>query len=235
MCGILGYISTTGKGPDIELLQRIAVENEVRGDHAFGLAWADKRGDLHCWKAAGSASQHVDAIERVHGALAVIGHCRWATHGSPLDNSNNHPHRAGTGWLVHNGIVANYRELAASVGVELKTSCDSEAIAAVIGRHERNLLARSAWTLNRVDGALAVMGLWTGFDVRLVVARRGRPLSFGKDKFGTYLASLPNGLPGEVSEIMDDRVQIATIHGKTTTWDGMAKLSAPRSREFVLA
>jgi hypothetical protein len=29
------------------------------------------------------------------GPRLVIGHCRWATHGAPKDNRNNHPHQAG--------------------------------------------------------------------------------------------------------------------------------------------
>ena len=41
-----------------------------------------------------------------------IGHCRWATHGSPEDNRNNHPHPAGQ----ESAIARRQMALAISAG-----------------------------------------------------------------------------------------------------------------------
>ena len=46
-----------------------------------------------------------DRAQVLYRAAVVVGHCRYATHGSPRDNRNNHPHPAGSGQLMHNGVV----------------------------------------------------------------------------------------------------------------------------------
>jgi hypothetical protein len=45
MCGIFGFLSKGGTGPNLARLRRIAAETETRGRHAFGLAWIDSRGE----------------------------------------------------------------------------------------------------------------------------------------------------------------------------------------------
>ena len=47
MCGIFGFITKDGNGPDLARLRRIAAETQTRGNHAFGLAWLDAKGILH--------------------------------------------------------------------------------------------------------------------------------------------------------------------------------------------
>ena len=86
MCGLFGFMTRDGSGPDINRLKRIAIETQSRGDHAFGLAWVDRDGRLHMFKRPGPAMANLDDIERCRDALVVVGHCRWATHGSPPDN-----------------------------------------------------------------------------------------------------------------------------------------------------
>ena len=108
MCGIFGFITKDGRGP------------------GPGPPAADRRRDATPWPPrvrAGvawtpTASPHVQTPgpgdrqpgrpRRCRGATIVVGHCRWATHGAPADNRNNHPHPAGRGWLVHNGVVHNH-------------------------------------------------------------------------------------------------------------------------------
>ena len=62
MCGLFGFITRNGNGPDIALLQSIAAETETRGRHAFGLAWLDAKGDLHTFKRVGAATDDLDDL-----------------------------------------------------------------------------------------------------------------------------------------------------------------------------
>jgi glucosamine 6-phosphate synthetase-like amidotransferase/phosphosugar isomerase protein len=70
----------------------------------------------------------LDDLEPCRHAVAVIGHCRWATHGDPQDNRNNHPHPAGRGWLVHNGVIRNDQALLHQDKLRPRTDCDSEVL-----------------------------------------------------------------------------------------------------------
>ncbi|MCX7669674.1 MAG: class II glutamine amidotransferase [Anaerolineae bacterium] len=203
MCGIFGFLSTDGRGPDLARLRRIAAETETRGRHAFGLAWIDADGAIRTFKRPGAATAALGDLDACRHATAVIGHCRWATHGDPQDNRNNHPHPAGRGWLVHNGVVRNYAELLRRYGLRPRTDCDSEVLGLLMMRRAGPLVARAAWAVAQTEGPLALLGLWRS-PVRLLVVRRGNPLCFSETPGGFYFASLPGELPGRVLSITDE-------------------------------
>ena len=214
MCGIFGFLSTDGRGPDLARLRRIAAETETRGRHAFGLAWVDAEGVLRTFKRPGAATDALGDLDACRGAIAVVGHCRFATHGDRQDNRNNHPHAAGRGWLVHNGVVRNYRELVRRYGLRPKTDCDSEVLGLLMMRRAGPLVERAAWAVAQTEGPLALLGLWRS-PVRLVVVRRGNPLCFSETPGGFYFASLPAGLPGKVFSITDEYAGVLRLEGGT--------------------
>lgn len=207
MCGIFGFITNAGEGPDIRRLRRLAVITQTRGAHAFGLAWVDADGRLEAFKRPGPASDHLDELERCRDAVAMVGHCRYATHGSPLNNRNNHPHAAGSGWLVHNGVVHNHAGLAVRHGLCTRTQCDSEVLALLMAKGRGSVSQRSAWVANQAAGDLALLGLWRN-PTRLLVARRGRPLHFAQARDGYYFASLAVGLPGQPQAVFDGSTRV---------------------------
>lgn len=193
MCGILGYISTTGQGPDLDRLERLALVTETRGRHAWGMAWLDSDG-LQVFKTAKPAHAALWSLECVSQAQIMIGHCRWATHGDPSDNRNNHPHPCGTGWMIHNGVVTNYRDLLHAEHLTPSSQCDSEVLGILMARGGGSLGQRLTRTLALAEGGHAILALWDK-PARLLIARRGRPLHFGAAPEGLYFASLPEGLP----------------------------------------
>lgn len=202
MCGIFGFISRQDHGPDIARLRRIAQVTQSRGMHAFGLAWLNRNGQIQSLKYSGPAQDHLDELDRCRDAIIVIGHCRYATHGSPADSRNNHPHPAGRGWLVHNGVVHNHLALIHRYHLQPQTECDSEVLGLLMARCPGTINQRAVWTANQAAGDLAILGLWTN-PARLLIVRRGRPLCFGQGRHGYYIASLPEGLPGRAQAVPD--------------------------------
>jgi glucosamine 6-phosphate synthetase-like amidotransferase/phosphosugar isomerase protein len=209
MCGVFGFITKSGKGPDIARLQQIAVETQRRGHHAFGLAWLGDDGAIHTYKRPGPATANLGDLSRCRGAIALIGHCRWATHGDPRFNENNHPHPAGRGFFVHNGVVHNHLSLVRRYGFIQQSECDSEVLGLLMARFPGALGQRAARTAAATDGPLVILGLWRN-PTRLLIVRNGNPLSFGETDGGYYFASLPEELPGPVTSINDRYAGVLT-------------------------
>lgn len=207
MCGIFGFITRAGQGPEIARLRRLALVTQTRGAHAFGLAWLNRAGVIHTFKRPGPAQKYLDDLQRCRDAVVVIGHCRYATHGTPADNRNNHPHPAGGGELVHNGVIVNHADLAQHYRLRPQSQCDSEVLGLLMARRPGTINQRSAWAANQAAGDLAILGVWRN-PARLLVARRGRPLCFGAGGDGYYFASLPPGLPGKVQAVAEASTRV---------------------------
>jgi len=207
MCGIFGFITSEGRGPEIARLRRIALVTQSRGDHAFGLAWLDEDGRLQTFKRPGPTKACLDELDRCRRAVVVVGHCRFATHGSPLDNRNNHPHAAGAGLFVHNGVIHNHQQLIRRYGLDQQSQCDSEVLGLLMARCAGSIVQRSAWAANQVQGDLAMLGVWRA-PARILLTRRGRPLHFGQGRDGFYFGSLPDGLPGKAKSVADHSARV---------------------------
>lgn len=203
MCGIFGFISNNGSGPNLDRLRKIALATEARGPHAFGLAWVDERGRLKMYKQPGRISNHLGLLEMASDAQLLIGHCRWATHGDPRNNLNNHPHPVDGGWFVHNGVIHNHERLIEENCLAPVTDCDSEVLGLLVEELDGSLVERMiAATQLAGDSPLATMALWRS-PKRLIAIRSGNPLHLCETARGTYLASLSRGLPDGAYMIRD--------------------------------
>ncbi|HEX8913854.1 MAG TPA: hypothetical protein VF796_16010 [Humisphaera sp.] len=217
MCSIFGFVASPRGSLDLSVVRAVVAANIRRGPHAFGFAWLDGRGRLRSYRQVGRLTDELPVLRMVADARLLIGHLRWATQGDPGANINNHPHPCDGGWLVHNGIVTNYDELLAGHrGLPVSSECDSELIGALAEASPRRTLAgRLRWSVDRVAGPLAVLGLWSRPGV-LAVARRGNPLHWSADADGTYLATLAEGLPGSPRAVADGRLTILRPRGGAT-------------------
>ena len=107
MCGLFGLLDYQRKlspSERLELLTALAVESEIRGTDAAGIACYRQK-NLHIQKAPGPAHQMEWDIG---DAPFIMGHTRAATLGSPKDNYNNHPFPGFAGEsfaLAHNGVL----------------------------------------------------------------------------------------------------------------------------------
>ena len=231
MCGIFGYGSTDNRATKIETLQGVATVTMRRGPHAWGLAWIDGRGVMHAYKQTGRIVDDLGILKMARDARVLIGHCRYATHGSPGNNLNNHPHPADGGWIVHNGVVGNYRDIIEQNNLNPITDCDSEVLGLLIERVEGTLADRCYQAADFTDGSpLAMLGLWK--PGRVVAVRMGNPLHCGIGKSGIWLGSLADELPGKVRSLADGEVLALAVGKSPSVTLHRQTRSAPRQREF---
>jgi glutamine---fructose-6-phosphate transaminase (isomerizing) len=226
MCAIFGFIARKDASINLKTLAAIVKGNIRRGPHAFGFSWIDPDGRLHCYKQAGALTDHLEFLGLLSGARIVIGHLRYATHGDVQSNINNHPHAADGGWIVHNGMIGNYRQLAREQGLPMVSECDSEVLGLMIEQGRGKLLDRCSDAVVQADGGLTMMGLWAR-PATLIVARRGNPLTISDTVDGLYLASLENGLPGKTATIRDDTIRVYRHEGQGVIHQKIVELPVP--------
>ncbi|TCO72570.1 glutamine--fructose-6-phosphate transaminase (isomerizing) [Rhodovulum euryhalinum] len=191
MCGIVGVLGDHEVAPImVEALRRL----EYRGYDSAGIATVNG-GRLDRRRAVGKLVNLSDLL--VHDPLpgkAGIGHTRWATHGAPTV-ANAHPHRAGRVAVVHNGIIENFRTLRADLvaqGAGFESDTDTETVAHLAQSFlDAGLSPREAAerTLDRLEGAFALLFLFEGEDDLMIAARRGSPLAVGHGEGEMYVGS----------------------------------------------
>jgi len=181
MCGIVGIISNNSVAAElVEGLRRL----EYRGYDSAGIATLIN-GHIERRRAEGKLDNLVSRLERepMRGTIG-IAHTRWATHGLPIEK-NAHPIATDKVAIVHNGIIENYQALRqelTTLGYEFHTDTDTEAVAIMATRYlaEGGSPAKAVEkTLARLEGAFALVFLFTGEHDLLICARRGPPLAIG--------------------------------------------------------
>ena len=136
MCGIVGYVGEKqAQGFLISGLKRL----EYRGYDSAGIVTLDNDGKATLLRAKGKIVNLEEKLAKNKRDDKIgIGHTRWATHGEPSEE-NAHPHQAGDIYLVHNGIIENYKELKETLkDHKFKSETDTEVLAALINSFYRD-------------------------------------------------------------------------------------------------
>ena len=108
MCGIFGYIGKERSVTDlIEGLKRL----EYRGYDSAGCCFFAGKNGVMLLKEVGKIQNLEAKLPDIKTSL-FSSHTRWATHGQPT-RLNAHPHSDCKKeiFVVHNGIIENYKEL----------------------------------------------------------------------------------------------------------------------------
>ena len=186
MCGIVGYI---GKQNDIKLGLAALRRLEYRGYDSAGVAvFNQKKNRIFSLKKAG----RIDALEKeilVNNNLDLEGspslfHTRWATHGGVTDE-NAHPHCdcQENIWLIHNGIIENYKELKEMLrgeGHKFTSETDTEVVAHLVEKNFKGNLENAVRvSLRQLKGAYALAIIARDDPGKMVVARLSSPLVIG--------------------------------------------------------
>ena len=226
MCGIVGYIGTSGARPVLfDLLKKL----EYRGYDSAGIAILNGESDeIRTFKTEGSVDDLISITPDLGGYIG-IGHTRWATHGKP-STKNAHPHSNGTGRiaLVHNGIIENYAEIKDKLidsGHEFMSETDTEVLPHLIEDcYNGDLESAVRNALSMVRGSYALAAICVDDPGRIVVARKDSPLALGLGDGGFFAASDVSGIlkytrdvifmnDGEIGVITDSGIDITTLDG----------------------
>ena len=227
MCGIVGYVGEK-KAQDflISGLKRL----EYRGYDSAGIVTLGDTGEATLLRAKGKIVNLEEKLAKNQREDKIgIGHTRWATHGEPSE-TNAHPHQAGPIYLVHNGIIENYKELKASLKEhEFKSETDTEVLAALIASFYKDgeypLANAVVQALKLVKGTYGIAVVSVKNPEEIVVARSGSPLVIGVGHNETLIASDASALvghtkqaiylnDGEVARVTKNSVEIKTLNAE---------------------
>ena len=200
MCGIVGYVG--GKQAEPYLIGGLR-RLEYRGYDSAGIVTISDKGPTLV-RAKGKVVE-LEAKTKKQGAKGTIGigHTRWATHGEPSE-SNAHPHQAGDIFLVHNGIIENYKELKAELKDHtFQSETDTEVLAALISSFyddKTSLVDAVTQALQLAVGTYGIAVVSRRAPDEIVVARAGSPLIIGVGEDETFIASDASALIGHTDK-----------------------------------
>ncbi len=224
MCGIIAY---TGKREAKDLLLDGLHALEYRGYDSAGL-YIPASGLV---KAVGQVASLVSATPADFHGTSGIAHTRWATHGAPMEK-NAHPHadhEQGI-FIVHNGIIENYKELKdklIALGHTFVSDTDSEVVANLIAQKRKTtktLEEAVTLSLKELRGTYGLAIMEKSDPKKIVAARMGSPLVLGIGDKENFIASDPTPImrhtknviylnDGEIAIVTDTSYDIFTIEG----------------------
>jgi len=205
MCGIVGYIGNKDASPILMAgLKRL----EYRGYDSYGFCFLNN-GKASLFKRVGKIEKtEKEFFENDFKGNVGIGHSRWATTGL-VTEENAHPHCDCKGeiFVVHNGIVENYKELREKLikeGHGFKSETDTEVIAHLIEKYyEGNLETAVGKALRDIRGTYGLAVISSREPDKLIAARMSSPLIIGVGTDEFLVASDPSAVITRTRQIIN--------------------------------
>ncbi len=220
MCGIFAYTGQGKKDAGKVLLQGLA-SLEYRGYDSAGIYIPESGGV----KTPGAVAELKKKIPKGFKGKSGIAHLRWATHGEPT-KANAHPHSDCQGeiWIVHNGIIENFKALKdqlTKAGHTFASDSDTEVFAHLVEEHlkkERDFEKATVAALKEIRGTYGMAIQYKGEPEKLIAARMGSPIVLGVGKNEHFIASDASPiLPHTKKVIFLEDGEIAVITPETHT------------------
>lgn len=186
MCGIVGMFARTSSGlfhVHSDIFRDLLIVDQVRGMDGTGCFGVHRNRQVTSVKAGTNGSNFVELKEfdkfkdKISNSFtAAFGHNRKATVGQ-ISSKNSHPFVEDNIVLIHNGFIANHRELSRTADV------DSQAVAQALNHEEAKKL------VEELSGAFALV--W--YDKRdksvKIVRNSERPLWVAETANAWFFAS----------------------------------------------
>ena len=222
MCGIVGIVSK--KNIATQLIDGLK-SLEYRGYDSAGIAviYDNKAINIKQVGQVELLNQKILDNKAVANATLGIGHTRWATHGAPTTvNAHPHSNTDNTIFVVHNGIIENYKEI--KVLLEAKdykfvSDTDTEVIPHLIDYYlkiTKDFEQALSRTLNDLNGAYAITALYTLTPDKIYAARLSSPLLIGIGDNENYVASDASAIINHTKKVIylkDYEMAVLTTSG----------------------
>src|SRR3989344_4973795 len=226
MCGIFAYTGNTGKDAGRVLLDGL-LSLEYRGYDSAGI-YTPESGSV---KTPGAVTELRAKVPKDFTGKSGIAHLRWATHGEP-NEKNAHPHQdcAGEIWVVHNGIIENFKELKTKLvraGHTFRSDSDTEVLAHLVEEHlkksaqggsasGRSFEKAALAALNELSGTYGIALQYKGEPDKIIAARMGSPIVLGLGNGEHFIASDPSPiLPHTKKVVFLEDGEVAVIEPKS--------------------
>ncbi|MCP4969796.1 MAG: glutamine--fructose-6-phosphate transaminase (isomerizing) [Arcobacter sp.] len=241
MCGIVGYI---GSKDTTKFLLDGLKELEYRGYDSAGIALLNKD-RIDVFKALGKLNNLQDKID--HSTLDEydigIGHTRWATHGKPTE-LNAHPHLGEYSYVVHNGIIENYKELKDELieaGHNFVSQTDTEVIVHLFENYQNKLNDTTKAfkeTISRLQGAFSILLISKANPEKIFFFKHGSPLIIarGNEEEEVLFSSSDSPLIGLAKEVVYLEDGIGGVASKNSIdffSDDYSWSTLPTSKQFA--
>jgi len=215
MCGIIGYI---GEKPAFPILVSGLKRMEYRGYDSYGFCVFDDGKEPFLYKKVGKISETGQEISNLTvKGTAGLGHTRWATTGGVTDE-NAHPHFDCNKniFLVHNGIIENYKELKEKLmakGHQFTSETDTEVLCHLVEENYNGSLEEALRKiLKDIRGTYGIALMSKKEPQKIVAARLSSPMILGIGKNELLIASDPAAIITHTRQIitLDDN-EIAVL------------------------
>jgi glutamine---fructose-6-phosphate transaminase (isomerizing) len=230
MCGIFAYTGKIGKDAGNVLLDGL-LSLEYRGYDSAGIFTPESGGV----KTPGAVAELRKKLPKDFKGRSGIAHLRWATHGEPTEK-NAHPHADCDGeiWVVHNGIIENFKELKkelSEAGHKFKSDSDTEVLVHLVEEHLKrsakgaapadgqgsasvgNFEKAALAALNDVRGTYGIALQYKKEPDKIIAARMGSPIVLGLGVGEHFIASDPSPILPHTKKVVfleDGEVAVIT-------------------------
>jgi glucosamine--fructose-6-phosphate aminotransferase (isomerizing) len=215
MCGIIGYI---GQKPAFPILLSGLKRLEYRGYDSYGFCVFDQKNEPFLYKRVGKISEAENELLnlKVEGNIGQA-HTRWATTGR-VTKENAHPHWdcQKNFFLVHNGIIENYKEIKNRLekeGHKFNSETDTEVLVHLIEKYfQGNLEEAVRRALRDIRGTYGIAVISKKDPQKIVAAKLSSPIILGINNDEFLVASDPAALITRTKQIINlDDNEIAVL------------------------
>ena len=233
MCGIFGFVYKD-KVKAIPIIMDGLKRLEYRGYDSSGIV-VTEGSNLYWKKKSGRILELEKTLNYDRFGTVAIGQTRWATHGEPIDK-NAHPHFdcKKNIFLVHNGIIENYKDLKAKLiknGHSFSSHTDTEVVAHLIEDFmNKGTTFEEAvrLALRSIVGTYALAIVSRDDPNKMIIAKNSSPLLVGFSDNAKFVASDASAIlvhtrkvvylnDGEFAVLTPNDFRIATLDRKAVS------------------